>query len=1375
MSKTRLSRRCQLESHESIVAILSNQPKCLVKMFCGSGKSRIIVETVISLNNSTSVLVFPSLALIYQFYYDYLSKKVCPDELVNHTLLNVSSEIIPNIESTTEPDKILQFFGTLAPKIICVTYQSLNTLLDNTGDTVIDICLFDEAHRSTSSEYKKLIYDEPYKSKCHKQVFFTATPVNKNNIVMFDRDSNVEGSYGDCGELAYEYTYLQGVHDDILKLFDIRIDMYTENTTDSIYETISRAILTTGNNRVLTFHADVSEDSKSDTSVKRFVDDKLFRVAFNKIIQTEFPDKKGMYKKITLRGLTGKDKDKNDVLTRFENTKDNEIFILASCATIGEGVDTKTANMCVFVDPKTSYTNIIQNIGRIVRKTVGLQTATVLIPIYVDTNKYADCGDDTEKRDRVIREELVNGNYNGISNVCAALKEEDAELYDIMVRYPSNFTQTERENAIKSQNCRIDEEDVKQEYEVEEMIEEGEPVEIHTSNTDEPIIRHNMEDCCDDVNITHLFQTEEEDDDGDMNVVYYPIISGNGKKVSSELKPPQKRQRPRLDFHCNDEIQMLWGIKDDCEIGNGVCSRVIECQVERMDSVELWKINLDKLVKYMELNNKCPSSKDKNPEIKTLANWVTNQKTNYDPDINKCKYIMKNQEIHTLWTKTLVKYRGYLGNLAELWKLNLNKLVKYMDVNKKCPSTIDKTPEIKKLGGWVGHQKGNYDPDINKCNQIMKTQEIHLLWSEILETYKEYLAIGTNELWKLDLNKLVNYMDVNKKSPSNSDENIYIKKLATWVGTQKKTYDPNINKCKHIMKTQEIHSLWSETLVKYSDYLVIDKVELWKLNQNKLVDYMDVNKKCPSKWDKNTDIKQLGSWVCHQKANYDHDINNCKEGMKTQEIHSLWTEMLEKYSDYLVIELVEIWKMNLDNAIDYMTANKKHPSQCDKNRNIHQLACWVNIQKGNYDPDINNCKKSMKTQEIHTMWSEMLVKYSDYLGSRTELWKLELEKVVNYMDANKKCPSNKDKTQEIKKLGTWVGNQKRIYDPDINKCKQIMETKEIYDQWTEILVKYSNCLVIDMNELWKLELNKLVDYMEVNKKSPSQRDKDAEIKKLGLWVCRQKRIYDPDINKCKERMKTQEIHTLWSDLTKHPVYGVYLGYITEPKKKSMKLNTATTQPKPETSTERQTRVKSEISVLHQRYKTLNSVNLHNEFKTNPELWTQYHAISEQNEETFPVVEIPSNVIIATLDKIKSNRTRRVVDMGCGKAQISQHFKDDPRFSFTNYDHIAFDESIVTSCDISKTPIEDDSTDIVILSLAMWGSNCHSYITEAFRILENAGTLYIIEPTKRWSEMDGYNIKPGTAASKLRSVLTDNGFDIVKENIEKFCMFTCRKP
>ncbi len=77
---------------------------------------------------------------------------------------------------------------------------------------------------------------------------------------------------------------------------------------------------------------------------------------------------------------------------------------------------------------------------------------------------------------------------------------------------------------------------------------------------------------------------------------------------------------------------------------------------------------------------------------------------------------------------------------------------------------------------------------------------------------------------------------------------------------------------------------------------------------------------------------------------------------------------------------------------------------------------------------------------------------------------------------------------------------------------------------------------------------------------------------------------------------------------------------------------------------------------------------------------------------------------------------------------------------------------------------------------MWGSNCKTYITEAHRILESGGRLYIMEATKRWSEKDenGNNIE-GQEGGKLRNLLQENGFQIVEERIEKFCIFFTQIP
>jgi hypothetical protein len=223
------------------------------------------------------------------------------------------------------------------------------------------------------------------------------------------------------------------------------------------------------------------------------------------------------------------------------------------------------------------------------------------------------------------------------------------------------------------------------------------------------------------------------------------------------------------------------------------------------------------------------------------------------------------------------------------------------------------------------------------------------------------------------------------------------------------------------------------------------------------------------------------------------------------------------------------------------------------------------------------------------------------------------------------------------------------------------------------------------------------------------------------------------------------------------------------KKKSMKLVINNNLNPKETTEQKRERTKSKLSILHQQYKTLKSCNLQQMFKETPQLWNEYHQIVEENEQTYPEDGIPRNRIIQQLHKIKTKRTKEVVDMGCGKAQIALHFKDDNRFHFTNYDHISSNE-LITECDISSLPLDDNSVEICILSLAMWGSNCHDYIKEANRILESNGKLYIIEPTKRWTEKQDQVDQ----ANKLRELLTVNGFSIVEESIDKFALFMCVK-
>ena len=141
-------RPIQTKAFDRVTELLQTRSECLVKMFCRTGKSHVIKRLVIEQKKSLSVIVFPSLALIRQFTKEYLGDI---DTKV-YGLLNVSSEELTDIQSTTDPAQIQHFIANpktkKQKKIICVTYQSLAVLLDSLGDTKIGFPEYRDGYRN---------------------------------------------------------------------------------------------------------------------------------------------------------------------------------------------------------------------------------------------------------------------------------------------------------------------------------------------------------------------------------------------------------------------------------------------------------------------------------------------------------------------------------------------------------------------------------------------------------------------------------------------------------------------------------------------------------------------------------------------------------------------------------------------------------------------------------------------------------------------------------------------------------------------------------------------------------------------------------------------------------------------------------------------------------------------------------------------------------------------------------------------------------------------------------------------------------------------------------------------------------------------------
>jgi hypothetical protein len=216
---------------------------------------------------------------------------------------------------------------------------------------------------------------------------------------------------------------------------------------------------------------------------------------------------------------------------------------------------------------------------------------------------------------------------------------------------------------------------------------------------------------------------------------------------------------------------------------------------------EQWRLTLTQLVEYMEKHKKSPSSKDKNPVIKTLGIWTIRQKRIYAQKMQ----IMSQQNIRLEWKATLEKYGDYLCiDGDETWHLMHAQLITYMDKENKPPSAKDKNPIIKTLGTWVSRQKTNYE----KKQKRMSNPNIRNEWEATLEKYSEYLCDSV-ETWHLMHRQLIVYIEKHKKLPPQRE------KLGSWVSVQKKNYKKNIN----ITSRPAIRKEWEATLQKYPEYL----------------------------------------------------------------------------------------------------------------------------------------------------------------------------------------------------------------------------------------------------------------------------------------------------------------------------------------------------------------------------------------------------------------------------------------------------------------------------------------------------------------------------------------------------------------------------
>lgn len=378
-----------------------------------------------------------------------------------------------------------------------------------------------------------------------------------------------------------------------------------------------------------------------------------------------------------------------------------------------------------------------------------------------------------------------------------------------------------------------------------------------------------------------------------------------------------------------------------------------------------------------------------------------------------------------------------VGNLIECksnmekWLDNLDKVKNYIDENHKRPSHHIGDRNTKALGKWLSHQQTNY----NKITDIMRDDIVRSAYKEFSEEYHEYF-MDNEEKWNINLNKAKNYINKNQKRPSCHSKIKEIRTLGCWLSNQQIKYE----KKTEIMKNDHIRNIYKKFLGEYHEYFMSNE-EIWNVNLNKVKKYIEENHKKPSCCDKNKEIKTLGKWLSTQKTKYEKKT----EIMKNNHIKKLYEEFLDEYHEYFMSS-EEKWNVNLNKVKQYINNNHKKPSPCSNNKEIKMLGNWLSTQRINYSKNI----KIMKDDDIRKKYKEFLDEYHDYFMDNGEVWNINLDKVKNYINENRKKPSQYSKNKEIKALGNWLFRQQSIY----KKKTEIMKNEKIVNTYKKFLEEY---------------------------------------------------------------------------------------------------------------------------------------------------------------------------------------------------------------------------------------------------------------------------------------------------------------------------------
>lgn len=431
-------------------------------MACGTGKtftSLRIAEALSADGNQCILFLAPSISLVGQTLREWTSNAehdlntiaVCSDPKV--TKKRSDDDLGEHVEdlgapATTDPNKIIeQYQSGEGLTVIFSTYQSIDAVMEaqKLGLPAFDLIVCDEAHRTTGvivdgqneKHFTKVHSDDNVRAK--KRLYMTATPrlygvkgkedAKKEAITLCSMDD--AETYG---TEFYRIGFGEAVDRDLLSDYKVLVltveesempdllrrqlekrikygDVVDTELVSKIWGCMNALAKNIAYDETVK-HTDPKEMTSAVAFCKTIASSKDITDIFNDLAQSPMSpiDLKVRHIDGSMNAL------KRDGLLSWLKGGDPECRVLSNVRCLSEGVDVPALDAVMFLSNKNSLIDIVQSVGRVMRRAPGKKYGYIIVPVIVPEGQDVNEALDDDER------------YKAVWQVLRALRSHDERL-----------------------------------------------------------------------------------------------------------------------------------------------------------------------------------------------------------------------------------------------------------------------------------------------------------------------------------------------------------------------------------------------------------------------------------------------------------------------------------------------------------------------------------------------------------------------------------------------------------------------------------------------------------------------------------------------------------------------------------------------------------------------------------------------------------------------------------------------------------------------------------------------------------------------------------------------------------------------------------